>query len=128
MASGTKEMTRFKKILNKVGGDEMFVYKLPTGDISGDVWKFHEYEKYEKIYADIEKGEEITKDITKERRLLEDLPPRTTEAVHTENDIDNDQKNAINGEHIEEKTDFETTDIKGKFYRWTFSLFRHKRS
>uniref|UniRef100_A0A182NH01 RNA helicase n=1 Tax=Anopheles dirus TaxID=7168 RepID=A0A182NH01_9DIPT len=51
LVSGVKDMERFRRILHDIGGNEMFVHKLPTGQLE-DVWQFERYgERYEKLFA-----------------------------------------------------------------------------
>ncbi|XP_053675233.1 probable ATP-dependent RNA helicase DDX20 [Anopheles nili] len=51
LVSGVKDMERFRRILHDIGGNEMFVLKLPQGQLE-DVWQFERYgDKYEKLFA-----------------------------------------------------------------------------
>uniref|UniRef100_A0A182KA88 RNA helicase n=1 Tax=Anopheles christyi TaxID=43041 RepID=A0A182KA88_9DIPT len=51
LVSGVKDMERFRRILHDIGGNEMFVLKLPQGTLE-DVWQFERYgERYEKLFA-----------------------------------------------------------------------------
>uniref|UniRef100_A0A2M4BAY0 RNA helicase n=1 Tax=Anopheles marajoara TaxID=58244 RepID=A0A2M4BAY0_9DIPT len=57
LVSGVSDMERFRRILHDIGGNEMFVHRLPEAPAGGlaelkDIWKFAEYGyKYEKMYA-----------------------------------------------------------------------------
>uniref|UniRef100_A0A182S6Q3 RNA helicase n=1 Tax=Anopheles maculatus TaxID=74869 RepID=A0A182S6Q3_9DIPT len=51
LVSGVKDMERFRRILHDIGGNEMFVLKLPQGQLD-DVWQFERYgDRYEKLFA-----------------------------------------------------------------------------
>lgn len=51
LASSGKEIGRFRKILQDIGGNDMFVYRLPSERLE-EIWNFDDYgEKYEKLYA-----------------------------------------------------------------------------
>ncbi|ETN61146.1 DEAD box ATP-dependent RNA helicase [Anopheles darlingi] len=57
LVSGVSDMERFRRILHDIGGNEMFVHRLPEAPGGGlselkDIWNFAEYgNKYEKMYA-----------------------------------------------------------------------------
>ncbi|XP_065074476.1 probable ATP-dependent RNA helicase ddx20 [Ochlerotatus camptorhynchus] len=51
LVSSAKEMERFRKILHNIGGNETFVYHLPTEKME-EIWSFEQYgDKYAKLYA-----------------------------------------------------------------------------
>ncbi|XP_035905913.1 probable ATP-dependent RNA helicase DDX20 [Anopheles stephensi] len=51
LVSGVKDMERFRRILHDIGGNEMFVLKLPQGQLD-DLWQFERYgDRYEKLFA-----------------------------------------------------------------------------
>uniref|UniRef100_A0A182TZY9 RNA helicase n=1 Tax=Anopheles melas TaxID=34690 RepID=A0A182TZY9_9DIPT len=51
LVSGVKDMERYRRILHDIGGNEMFVLKLPQGNLE-DVWQFERYgDRYEKLFA-----------------------------------------------------------------------------
>ncbi|XP_050073623.1 probable ATP-dependent RNA helicase DDX20 [Anopheles maculipalpis] len=51
LVSGVKDMERFRRILHDIGGNEMFVLKLPQGQLE-NVWHFEAYgDRYEKLFA-----------------------------------------------------------------------------
>uniref|UniRef100_A0A182PJU7 RNA helicase n=1 Tax=Anopheles epiroticus TaxID=199890 RepID=A0A182PJU7_9DIPT len=52
LVSGVKDMERFRRILHDIGGNEMFVLKLPQGGPLDDLWQFERYgDRYEKLFA-----------------------------------------------------------------------------
>ncbi|XP_055621569.1 probable ATP-dependent RNA helicase DDX20 [Toxorhynchites rutilus septentrionalis] len=71
LVSSQRELERFRKILYDIGGNEMFVYKLPTEALD-EIWKFELHEdKYSKLYAS--KLEQEIREQGADRVLLETI-------------------------------------------------------
>ncbi|XP_052872211.1 probable ATP-dependent RNA helicase DDX20 [Anopheles cruzii] len=52
LVSGVKDMERFRRILHDIGGNEMFVYRMPSQDTMEHIWQFATYgDRYEKLFA-----------------------------------------------------------------------------
>ncbi|XP_029725777.1 probable ATP-dependent RNA helicase DDX20 [Aedes albopictus] len=71
LVSSSKEMERFRKILQDIGGNDMFVYRLPEEKLE-EIWNFEEYgDKYAKLYAS--KLEQEIRDQGADRSFLETI-------------------------------------------------------
>ncbi|XP_055603179.1 uncharacterized protein LOC129751606 [Uranotaenia lowii] len=69
LISSGKDMEKFRKILNDIGGTDMFVYHLPSEKVE-EIWNFEEYgDKYGKLYAS--KLEQQIRDSGADRAFLE---------------------------------------------------------
>ncbi|XP_053686816.1 probable ATP-dependent RNA helicase ddx20 [Sabethes cyaneus] len=71
LLSSAKETERFRKILNDIGGTEMFLYKLPSTELE-EIWDFDSYDKkYKKFFAS--SLEQEIRDRGADRSLLETI-------------------------------------------------------
>ncbi|XP_001650004.2 probable ATP-dependent RNA helicase DDX20 isoform X1 [Aedes aegypti] len=128
LVSSSKEMDRFRKILQDIGGNDMFVYRLPAEKME-EIWNFDEYgEKYAKLYAS--KLEQEIRDQDADRSFLEtieevdsktELEVKSNETVLNDSLEDQVKKvnSAVEMDSIEDlsknsKKQFEATDDEGQ--------------
>ncbi|XP_062541007.1 probable ATP-dependent RNA helicase ddx20 [Armigeres subalbatus] len=96
LVSSSKEMDRFRKILQDIGGNEMFVYRLPSERLE-EIWNFDDYgEKYPKLYAS--KLEQEIRDQGAERAFLE-----TIEEVDSKTELNSKSNETILNDSLEEQ-------------------------